>query len=142
MSLDSFAALCVLGLLLAVITFKQFSKGLLEVLVKSRSVSTVVLLASVVGLLIKGLHYTALAVALITVFLLKDLWQTWPNSDARRLHIDVALDQARFDPSTSIDIQFGNGTATHNAPDLLSPVKSEKMLIFPPSHETLKEMCG
>ena len=70
------------------------------------------------------------------------MWVTWPRSDDRRLHLEVNRDQARFDPTTSIDLQFANGTVTHNLPVLLSQPTFPEMLVFPPSSETQAEMNG
>lgn len=76
------------------------------------------------------------------MYLLKDIWVLWPRSDARRLHLDVARDQARFDPSTSVDLQWANGTVGHDSPSMLEAHGDSKMLVFPPSSEVLNEMCG
>ena len=78
----------------------------------------------------------------MSVYLLKTMWVTWPRSDDRRLHLEVNRDQARFDPTTSIDLQFANGTVTHNLPVLLSQPTFPEMLVFPPSSETQAEMNG
>jgi hypothetical protein len=143
MSNDSVFALGVLGLLLAVLVFKQFSVTLLEMMMVSQSGSTVVLLLIVLGLFYKNYFYTALALSVLSVFLLKDLRGKYVSSDARRLQGETARDLARFDASQSVDIQWGNGTAKHDAPSLqVKPVAVDKLLIFPPSDATLQSMCG
>lgn len=143
MSNDSVFALGVLGLLLVVLVFKGFSLSVLEIMSVSRSGSTAVLLLAVLGLFYKNYFYTALALAVLSVFLLKDLRGKYVTSDARRLQGETARDLARFDASQSIDLQWGNRTAKHDAPDLLvKPVSVDKLLIFPPSEEVLKTMCG
>lgn len=143
MSNDSVLALAVLGLLLLVVVFKGFSLTLLEGMMVSRSGSTAVLLLAVLGLFYKNYFYTALALAVLSVFLLKDLWGKYVSSDARRLSGETARDRARFDPSQSVDLQWGNGTAKHDAPNLqVKSVAVDKLLIFPPSEELLKSMCG
>jgi hypothetical protein len=143
MSPDSLYSLLVLGLFLAVVSFKQFSFGLLEFLLKlSRPGATVLLLTLVAVLFVKKYFYTALVTALVSMFLIKDMWKSYVRSDARRLHLEIGRDQARFDPLNSIDIQFGNGTVTHDVPSMLSTAHDPKMLVYPPSAETQREMNG
>ena len=101
------------------------------------------LLLAILGLFYKNYFYTALALSVLSIFLLKDLRGKYVSSDARRLHGETARDLTRFDASQSVDLQWGNRTATHDAPDpLVKPVAVDKLLIFPPSEETLKSMCG
>lgn len=143
MSNDSLFALGVLGGLLAVMVFKKFSTSVLELMMVSQSGSTAVLLLVVLGLFYKNYFYTALALSVLSVFLLKDLRGKYVTSDARRLNGETARDQARFDPNQSVDIQWGNGSAKHDAPSMrVKPVAVDKLLIFPPSEELLKTMCG
>jgi len=143
MSNDSIFALAVLGLLLLVLIVRRFSLSLLEAMSVSRSGSTALLLLAVLGLFYKNYFYTALALAVFSIFLLKDLWGKYITSDVRRVHQDTVRDLARFDPSQSIDLQFGNGTAKHDAPDIqVKSLPVDKLLVFPPSEELLKTMCG
>jgi lysylphosphatidylglycerol synthetase-like protein (DUF2156 family) len=143
MSSDSVFALVVLGLLLLVVTVGQFSLKLLEFMMMSRSVSTVVLLLAVVGLYYKNLVYTALAFAVLAVFLLKDLWAKYPGADVRRLTQETARDLARFDANQSVDLQWGNRTVKHDSPRLgVTPKSRDGLLVFPPSEEVLYSMCG
>jgi hypothetical protein len=143
MSIDSVSALGVLGVLLAVVTVRQFSVSLLELMMTSRSVSTAVLLLAVVGLYYKNLVYTALASAVLAVFLLKDLWGKYTTSDARRLHQETTRDLARFDPNQSVDLQWGNRVLKHDSPRLgVTPKSRDGLLVFPPSEEVLHSMCG
>jgi len=143
MAPDSFYALVVLGLLLAVISFKQFPAMLLELLLKlTRSGATVLMLALVAFLFTRKLPYTALAFALLSVYLLKDLWVNWIRADARRLYQDVNTDNARFSPMSSIDIQMANKSVVHAAPSMVSPPHDNVNLVYPPSAETLREMNG
>jgi hypothetical protein len=140
---DANYALGVLGVLLVVIVFKRFSFTLLELLLKlTRPGATVLLLSVVVWLYSKNLLYTALASVVLVVFLLKDLWTGYVRSDARRLFLDMGLDAARFDPLTSIDLQFANGTAVHDSPSMLHRDSQPSLLIYPPSAETLAQMNG
>jgi uncharacterized membrane protein len=143
MSNDSVLALAVLGVLLVVLTYKQFSTGLLDLMMVSTSGSTAVLLLVVLGLFYKNYFYTALALSVLSVFLLKDLRGKYVSSDARRLNGEIERDLARFDANKSVDIQWGNGTAKHDAPNpQVKPVSVDKLLIFPPSKEVLQSMCG
>jgi len=143
MAPDSFYALVVLGLLLAVISFKQFPAMLLELLLKlTRSGATVLMLALVAFLFTRKLPYTALAFALLSVYLLKDLWVNWIRADARRLYQDVNTDNARFSPMSSIDIQMANKSVVHAAPSMVSPPHDNVNLVYPPSEATLREMNG
>jgi hypothetical protein len=140
---DSIYALGVLGVLLLTITLKQFSFSLLELLLKlTRPGATVLLLSALVWLYSKKLLYTALALSILVVVLLRDLWTGYVRSDARRLFLEMGLDAARFDPSTSIDLQFANGTAVHDAPTMHVKGNSPILLVYPPSAETLEQMNG
>jgi hypothetical protein len=143
MSPDSIYALAVLGFLLAVISFKQFPIFLLESLLKlGRSGATVLMLAVIALLFTRKLPYTALAVALVSVYLLKDMWTAWVRSDARRFNQDVNADNVRFNPMSSIDIAMANKTVVHAAPSMVSPPHEPKMLVYPPSEATLRDMNG
>lgn len=143
MSPDSKYAIGLLGFFVLVISMKKFCTLLLEVLLGiTRPGATFVLLGLVAFAYSKNLLYTSLVLALISVYLLKDIWVVWPRSDARRLHLEVGRDQARFDPSTSVDLQWANGSATHDSPSMLESHGDAKMLVFPPSSQVLNEMCG
>lgn len=129
--------------LLVVVTQKQFSSWVLELLLKlTRPGATVGLLALLVFVYHKGLHYTFLSLGLLCVFLLKDLWVQWPNSDARRLLLEVGRDQDRFDHSSSIDLQMADGTVKHAPPSIYGTDFYPKLLVFPPSSATQQEMNG
>ena len=144
MSRDTSYATLVLVFLLLTIIQKGFSAKLLEMLLSlTRPGATFLLLGVLLYSYHLGHHYTFLAFALLSVFLLKDLWTTWPQSDARRLQLDIAKDQARFDPSLSLDIQVANGTVGHHAPRMLrKDGDASPLLLFPPSAETLRELSG
>jgi len=140
---DSTTALIVVGLLLVVVSVKQFSFTVMELLLGlTRPGATIVLLLAVLGLLYKKYTYTGLALSVLTILLLKDLWVKYPRSDARRLRNEVILDEQRFDPKYSVDLQWGNKTAKHDKPLLQFQTGSPKLLVFPPSDKTLNEMCG
>jgi len=139
---ESYASL-LLALLLVVVTQKQLSHTVLEILLKlTRPGATVALLAILAFVYTKGLHYTFLVLALISVFLLKDIWTYWVGSDARRLHLEVGRDNDRFDHSSSIDLQMADGTVKHAPPSIYAYDWSPKLLVFPPSAETQFEMNG
>lgn len=142
MSPDSMLALAIMGVLLGVIVVRQFSLTLLEVMMSSRSGSTVLLLVAVVGLFYKNYFYSALAFTVLSVFLLKDLWQKYPIADARRLYQETSRDLSRFDASKSVDLQWGNKTLKHDRPSLYGEPHSPTLLVFPPSEELLRSMCG
>jgi phosphoglycerol transferase MdoB-like AlkP superfamily enzyme len=139
---ESYATL-LLAVLLVVVTQKQFSRLILELMLKlTRPGATVALLALLLFVYHKGLHYTFLVVALISVFLLKDMWTYWVKSDARRLYLEVGRDNDRFDHSTSIDLLMADGTVKHAPPSMYSPGWSPTLLVFPPSAQTQFEMNG
>jgi hypothetical protein len=143
MTLDeSYAGLLLAGLLV-IVTQKQISSTVLEVLLKfTRPGATVGLLSLMVLLYYKHFHYTFLVLGLVIVFLLKDIWTQWPKSDARRLYLETSRDQARFDPSSSIDIQMANGSVKHAPPSIYGKDWSPQLLVFPPSAETLQQLNG
>jgi hypothetical protein len=144
MSRDTSYALLVLVFLLLTIIQKGFSGKLLEMLMSlTRPGATFLLLGVLLYSYHLGHHYTFLALALLNVFLLKDLWRTWPQSDVRRLQLDIAKDQARFDPRMSLDIQVANKVVGHDSPSMLRTDKdTSPLLIFPPSAETLAKLSG
>lgn len=144
MNNDSLYALGVLVFFVSVLSRQQFCGWMLELLLKlTRSGATVLLLAIVAYVFSKGMTYTALALSLVVIYLLKDLWTNWIRSDARRLHLDIGRDLARFDPSTSVDLQWANGDATHDKPKMLGKdVDSNPLLLFPPTSEVLYQLNG
>jgi len=81
--------------------------------------------------------------ALIVAFMLSDIWTRYYHSDDRRLYLDIKKDQNRFDPLTSVDLQWANKSVSHDSPNMLHKDKdTSPLLIFPPSQQTLQEMCG
>lgn len=143
MSPDESYASLLLVCLLVVVTQKQFSSVLLELLLKiTRPGATVVLLGFLAFLYAKGLHYTFLVMGVIVVFLLRDMWSYWVRSDARRLYLEVGRDEARFDHSSSIDLQMADGTVKHAPPSIYYAGWYPQLLVFPPSAETQREMNG
>ena len=144
MNNDTFYALGLLGLLVGIISAKRFAGGLLELLLSlTRPGSTVLLLGLVAGLYSQGLVYTSLAASIISIYLLKDVWKYWVASDERRLFVDVGLDQSRFNPSTSVDLQWANGSTVHDSPNMLHRDRdASPLLLYPPSETTLRSMSG
>lgn len=144
MTNDILYALGVLALFVGVIVNKSFGGPLVETLVSlTRPGATVLLLVLVAYLYLQRLIFTMIIVAVVAMFLLKDVWTNWVRSDARRLYLDIGRDQARFEPRNSIDLQFANGTATHAKPKMLQKDRDvSPLLIYPPSAETLAEMNG
>jgi hypothetical protein len=144
MTNDILYALGVLVLFVGVISNQSFGEPILEGLLSlSRPGATVLLLTGIVYLYVQRLIFTAITVAVVVMFLLKDVWTNWVRSDARRLYLDIGRDQARFDQSNSIDLQFANGTVTHMRPKMLQKDHDvSPLLIYPPSSETMTEMCG
>jgi len=144
MSPDEFYAAGVVVLFLLVIASRQFSTGLLEFLITlSRPGATVLVLSLVAFTYWRRYTLTALTLALVSIYLLKDVWTSYPRSDLRRLNLELARDEARFDPTTSVDLQWANGEASHDAPRMRQKgPASSPLLVFPPSSETLEEMCG
>lgn len=144
MNNDNIYALVVLGLFVGVIATKSFGRGLVELLLTlTRPGSTVILLGLVAFLYSQGLVYTSLAFGVVSVYLLKDVWTHWVASDERRLQIDIGLDHARFNPSTSVDLQWADGTAVHDSPNMLHKDRDvTPLLLYPPSQATLASMSG
>lgn len=144
MTNDTLYALGVLVLLVGVISTRSFGGGLLELLLSlTRPGSTVILLSLVAYLYSRGLVYTALATGLVSIYLLKDLWKHWVESDQRRLHIDIGNDQGRFNPSTSVDLQWATGMTVHDSPNMLRKDSDvSPLLVYPPSQDTLRSMSG
>jgi hypothetical protein len=144
MSPDVSVALLLTTFLIVVLVQKQFSKTMLELLLRlTRPGATILLSGLAVWTYAKGMHYTFLILVVVTVLLLKDVWTTWPHSDARRLYLEEARDQARFDPTKSVDIQVANKTLRHARPSMLrKDVDASPLLMFPPTEDVLYELNG
>lgn len=143
MTNDFTVALILVGVFLIVSVTRQVSPGILEsLLVIGRPGATAVLLGGVVWLYHMRMYLSSLIAGVLAVVVLRALWTSWPRSDARRLAIEVGKDLVRFNPATSIDLQFANGSAKHDAPSMLTKSWNPTMLIFPPSEETLHELNG
>lgn len=65
------------------------------------------------------------------------------NSHDRRLDAEKSLDDARFNPENSVDIQFAEGIAKHDPPHILASTSGPgPLLLYPPSEDTLRSMSG
>ena len=60
-----------------------------------------------------------------------------------RVDRDIKRDVARFLPQNSLDISMAMGLITHDPPKMLNPPAPQPpLLLYPPSAETLANMCG
>jgi hypothetical protein len=143
MRTDYIVSVLLIGVFVILTSTQSVMPTVMELLTKlTRPGATILLLGGIAFLYSKGFHASCLILGILSVYLLRQVWTTWPRSDARRLHLEVGRDLARFDPSKSIDLQFGNGTAGFDKPHLRVKPFNPSMLVFPPSHETLKKMNG
>jgi hypothetical protein len=143
MEKDLAGALILAGVFVFMVATQTRAPDFIHMMSGSRQVTSVVILGGVAFLYTKGYHKTALVSALLSVYLMHLIWTVWPrNDDNMRLHMDMRTDEARFDPSTSIDLQFANHTVVHNLPVLLVKPLFHELLTFPPSSATLTEMTG
>ena len=86
------------------------------------------ILAALVGLLVIGFLYLVSAP---------------DNSVQARVDRDIKRDVARFLPQNSVDISMAMGLITHDPPTMLNPpTPGPPLLLYPPSQETLMNMCG
>lgn len=141
--MDSIVALGLCSLLVLIICVQQFSFLIMEGFLKlPRPLTTAVLLLIPVGLYMRDMFYSSLVAMVLAVYLMRDIWKPYVSSDSRRLYLESGRDQTRFDPAKSIDLQFANHTAVHDSPSMLVKSGDAPLLIFPPTSETLQEMCG
>jgi hypothetical protein len=97
-----------------------------------------ILLALVVYL---RMDMTALVLVALYLYLYND--SHVQNLEDRRVSVEREKDDERFNPRTSIDIQFAEGTVTHAPPDILGWTKdAAPLLLFPPSQDTLWSLNG
>jgi hypothetical protein len=60
-----------------------------------------------------------------------------------RVERDRKRDVARFLPQNSLDISMAMGLVTYDPPTMLNPpTPPPPLLLYPPSQETLANMCG
>jgi hypothetical protein len=143
MKKDLAGAFILIGVFVFMVATKTRAPAFLTMMSGSRQLSTFVVLGSVYVLYTQGYHVTALVAALFSVYLLKTFWITWPRSYENELQLHISQDKARFDASTSVDLQFANKSLTHNLPVLLvRPLVHDNLLTFPPSSQTLDGMNG
>jgi len=142
MNKDLAGALFLIGVFVFMVATKTKAPEILRTLTGSRQISTVLILSLLAYIYTKGFHKTAFVGALLSVYLLKTFWTIWPRSYESEHHVNIAQDRARFDPLTSVDLQFANRTLVHNLPVLLVRPLVQDTLDFPPSTKTLFEMSG
>jgi hypothetical protein len=144
MNPDFAIAVSLVGVLVAFISLPHLAEPFLEFYLSiGREVSTVMLLSVIVVAYVNGYLYTSIAATLLVAYILPLMWTVYPRSDQRRLRRDQVTDEARFDPTTSIDLQFANKTVTHDSPNMLEKGKDNSpLLIFPPSKEVQKQLNG
>ena len=135
MKKDFVIALVLVGAFVVVVGTNHKFPAVLEVFMNmTRPVATIVFLLGVGALYYHDYKASALMAAVLSAYILKTLWVSWPSDDARRLHLETGRDQARFEPSNSIDLQFANGSVKHEMPHLLHPPPGfPEMLVFPPT---------
>jgi hypothetical protein len=64
-------------------------------------------------------------------------------STEARVERDRKRDVARFLPQNSLDISMAMGLITQDPPTMLNPpTPGPPLLLYPPSQETLANMCG
>lgn len=86
------------------------------------------LLAGLVFLLVVGFLY---------------LVSSQDTSVEARVARDRQRDVARFIPQNSLDISMAMGLITQDPPSMLNPpTPPPPLLLYPPSQETLANMCG
>lgn len=141
---DIFYALVLTVLFFILLATKfRFPQALEFLSMFGRPAATILVLGSVVVLYYKDLRITALVATLLSVYLLTNVWTTWPASDEKRLFLEIGRDQSRFEEANSIDLQFATGSAKFDAPDMLQkPIPFPELLVFPPSSQTMTELCG
>jgi len=135
----------ILGLLfsLSLLMKWRFNKSLEILSMFGRPAASIFILSSVVILFYKDYHLSGLIAALLSIYLLRTIWTTWPISEEKRIFEDISKDQERWVSANSIDLQFANKSVKHEAPImLLPPDPFPEMLIFPPTSQTLHELCG
>lgn len=144
MNNDTLYALILAGIFASIIMRGWFCYMTLETLLKlTRPGATVLLLFGLVWIYTRGLPYTALMYAIIIIYLIRDIWSNWTNSDARRLHIESNEDQKRFKQEHSVDLQWARHIVQHDSPNMLhKDVSDTPLLLYPPSEATLKSMSG
>lgn len=87
-----------------------------------------------------------LILALLVVLLILGFLYLISSQDTSveaRVARDRQRDVARFLPQNSLDISMAMGLITHDPPTMLNPPNpGPPLLLYPPSQETLANMCG
>ena len=120
--------------------YKPIRDPAVVLLTTSRVVFPVFLIL-VAGLVYLRLDITTLVVIALYLYVHNNIHLI--TSEDNRVHEELEVDDERFNPSTSVDIQFADGTAKHDPPAMLGWTKdASPLLLFPPSHDTLRSMSG
>ena len=89
------------------------------------------------------LRWDLSALVLVAVYLYLYNNSQVRNTEERRVEVERNIDNERFNPRTSVDIGFADGTLTHDPPKMLGWTKdASPLLLYPPSQETLRAMNG
>ena len=89
---------------------------------------------------IKQYLLLALVVAVIVAFAYATMT---PNRLRQKVDSDIAKVNARFTPSSSIDLAMAMKMVGHDAPQMLNPPEEvAPLLLFPPSAEDLMKLSG
>jgi len=142
MNKDLILSLCLVGASVFLSVSGVTFPAVINTMANSRQLSTAFLLLSVGALYYYKYCVSALVAGILSVFLIKYMWKKWPGSSERQLYVDSSKDQARFDASTSIDLQFANKTVTHNLPHLLVKPYMPDLLEYPPQSDDLIKLSG
>ena len=88
--------------------------------------------------------YKLVAVVLVGVLIyLASEWGTYTSTPQRQIYVDKLTDDARFEPSMSVDLQVANHDILHQIPRMLDQTKdASPLLTYPPSDATLRELSG
>ena len=83
------------------------------------------------------------ALVLLAVYLYLYSNSQVKHTEERRVEVEKNIDNDRFDPRTSVDIGFADGTITHDSPIIRGWTKdASPLLTYPPSQATLRSMNG
>jgi hypothetical protein len=128
-----------LGLLGASCLLKPIRNPIIATFWNPVGVSTLVILLA--ALIFLRMDLAALVLVAIYLYLYNN--SHIRNTEERRVEVERGIDEERFNPRTSIDIQFADGTAVHDRPSMLGWTKdASPLLVYPPSEATLKSMSG
>ena len=100
-----------------------------------------IVLVLAAGLIYFNLDLTALVLIVLYLYIHNN--SHLKSSEDERVEHEVSIDDERFNPLSSVDIQFADGTAKHDPPIMIGWTKAPApLLLFPPSQDTLRSMNG